>query len=193
MKVDNFSNFKEQDPYIVLGVSPCASRRELKAAYRELVKKYHPDAGGDQKTILALNAAWEVLGDNEMREKFDLYKGSTQSLEKESEQRAWRNAQATVNASVIKDRSNEAESQINFWIKKVYLPIDRLLGKVINPFPKEIRALSADPYDDCLMDTFVQYLDKSRKYIDKVLLIYGSIPVPPSANSSIRAEVMSSR
>ena len=31
------------DPYLVLGVKPSASDEEVKRAYRELVKKYHPD------------------------------------------------------------------------------------------------------------------------------------------------------
>jgi hypothetical protein len=31
------------DPYLVLGVKPSASDDEVKRAYRELVKKYHPD------------------------------------------------------------------------------------------------------------------------------------------------------
>ena len=52
-------------------MSPAASAAEIKAAYRALVKQHHPDAGGDHRTILELNAAWEVLRNSERRRGYD--------------------------------------------------------------------------------------------------------------------------
>ena len=41
-----------------------------------------------------------------------------------------------------------ADDALAHWLRRVYGPIDRLLGEVINPFPAQLKALSADPYDD---------------------------------------------
>ena len=47
--------------YKVLGISPKATTSQIKKAYRELVKKHHPDAGGNETKIIEIYAAWEIL------------------------------------------------------------------------------------------------------------------------------------
>ena len=54
-----------RDPYIVLGVSKDASEDEIKAAYRKLAKKYHPDLNpGDAQAaakMKEINAAYDQI------------------------------------------------------------------------------------------------------------------------------------
>src|SRR5215469_15340026 len=64
-----------RDPYQVLGVDRKASAGEIKNAYRRLAKKLHPDANrNDPKAasrFAELNAAHELLGDEDKRKAFD--------------------------------------------------------------------------------------------------------------------------
>lgn len=54
-----------QDPYKVLGVSPDASDEEIKKAYRDLTKKYHPDLNPNDpeaaKKMNEINAAYDQI------------------------------------------------------------------------------------------------------------------------------------
>ncbi|HYP03499.1 MAG TPA: J domain-containing protein [Cyanobium sp.] len=153
------------DPYTLLGVSPLASTAEIKAAYRALVKRHHPDAGGNDDTILALNAAWEVLRDGERRRRFDHRQAP----------------QARTTPPVPPRRGAVRDQELVQWLKLVHAPIDRLLAQVINPFPAQLRALSADPYDDGLMEAFCSFLEQCRERMDKAETLYRSQACPAGA------------
>jgi curved DNA-binding protein CbpA len=59
------------DLYEVLQVHPRAEPEVLRAAYRVLARKYHPDHGGDARRMITLNDAWDVLGDPVRRAEYD--------------------------------------------------------------------------------------------------------------------------
>ncbi len=68
----------KRDYYEVLGVSKTASADEIKKAFRQLAKKYHPDANPDNKAAAEekfkeVNEAYEVLSDQNKRAAYDRF------------------------------------------------------------------------------------------------------------------------
>lgn len=65
------------DYYKILGVSKEATASEIKAAYRKLARKHHPDVNpnnkGAEDKFKQINEANEVLSDPEKRKKYDEY------------------------------------------------------------------------------------------------------------------------
>lgn len=76
-KAQNFArNPQKKDYYKVLGVSKSCTDAELKKAFRQLVKKYHPDKNPEdpefaQKKMTEINTAYEVLSDPKTRAEYD--------------------------------------------------------------------------------------------------------------------------
>ena len=66
---------KYRDYYEILGVKKEATQDQIKKAYRKLAKTYHPDANpGNKKAeekFKEINEAYEVLGNDEKRKKYD--------------------------------------------------------------------------------------------------------------------------
>ena len=68
--MDRFDTTKEY--YAILGASEDASARDIERLYKRLAHKRHPDRGGTEDEMKELNEAYQVLGDEEMRSKYDL-------------------------------------------------------------------------------------------------------------------------
>ncbi|KDO29577.1 chaperone DnaJ [Saprolegnia parasitica CBS 223.65] len=68
---------RKRDFYEVLGVASGASKNEIKKKYYELAKKFHPDTNKDDpnaaKKFAEATEAWEVLGDDDKRQKYDTF------------------------------------------------------------------------------------------------------------------------
>ena len=152
-----------KDPYQILKVHPSAKLEEIKKAYRKLVKIHHPDKGGDSAVMLEINSAWEIL--KKKHKDLNLNKVNNSKLYNQNEYK-----RETNNHSKPED--------LKKWFQNVYIPIDKLLGQIINPLGSKIRDLSADPYDEILMDSFCLYLEKSKNKITKIKEIYTSFACP---------------
>jgi len=72
-----FSSGGKQDFYDLLGVSKTASKAEIKKAYFQLAKKYHPDTNKDDDTasekFKEVTEAYEVLSDDKQRPLYDQF------------------------------------------------------------------------------------------------------------------------
>ncbi len=58
---NNISSQNVEISYRLLGVSPSSTWDEIEKAYRRKAKIHHPDLGGDEDTMKALNEAYEML------------------------------------------------------------------------------------------------------------------------------------
>ncbi len=165
--------------YQTLQVNPQATQHEIKLAYRRLAKQFHPDSHREAKNcdrIIALNAAYEVLGDQKSRRSYD----RQQQLGQTSDFFVSRQARNAAAQQEYQKRRATANPEISYqqWLREIYHPIDSLVVKIIQPLEIEIEQLSADPFDDELMEDFGNYLDTCNEYWQQAQEKLSSKPNP---------------
>lgn len=142
-------------------VSEQANYREIRAAYRRLAKKYHPDVNGSlyaEETIKTINAAFEVLSDKEKRRQYDrmnfdndntLQKQRGQHKENENDV-INTNAQSS-NKSENKDSSDRRSTYRNFYSDLInnsnHTKDDNSYYRSVKPHASQPSAVTTDPLD----------------------------------------------
>lgn len=66
---------RKPDYYAILGASEDASAREIELLYKRQAHKRHPDRGGAEEDMKALNEAYAVLRDKNSRKAYDDERG----------------------------------------------------------------------------------------------------------------------
>jgi molecular chaperone DnaJ len=164
--------------YQILEVSPSATPDVIKTAYRRLAKALHPDRNehAGHAAIARLNVAYEVLSDPLQRRAYD------QQLDYMPTSAVPRSEREAAAQAQYRRRPAEpsTDQQIEDWLRKVYTPGIRAINQIIKPLKAEVRALSADPFDDRLMDAFVAYIEASRASLEKIERAFRSVPNPPT-------------
>ncbi|MGE8943949.1 DnaJ C-terminal domain-containing protein [Leptospira interrogans] len=82
------------NPYEMLGVAPTASQDEIRTAYRKAAKETHPDLNPDkpeaERRFKELNAAYDIIGDEAKRKRFDAGELDDTGAERQPERHYYR-------------------------------------------------------------------------------------------------------
>lgn len=162
--------------YQTLEVSPKATQEQIKQAYRRLAKIFHPDSNqaiDNEERIVRINAAYEILGDAQKRKTYDRHNLPPLQQQK-----------ATTYKGCYKrgkSRGSAADADLETWLTNVYQPIDKTLKKILYALKGEINELSADPFDDELLEVFQTYLENSRDSLKEAQNLFRSQRNPSNA------------
>ncbi len=179
--------------YQALEVHETATQAEIKRAYRRLAKEFHPDSRSDRAShdrIARINTAYEVIGDPSKRTVYDQQRQGFVAADpvESAASRAKRAAAAQEVYRYTRKATQSSEAREDAWLKLVYGPADRLMGKIMSPLRTEIRKLSADPFDDELMEGFMAYLEQGRAWLAQAQEKFNSM-ANPASTAGVAADI----
>jgi molecular chaperone DnaJ len=164
--------------YDTLKVDQNASQAEIKQSYRRLVKLFHPDINPettDSEEIIRINAAYEVLGDEKSRQSYDRRLNRHSQNNNTYTQRTT----ATQQQPFKRRTGRDIDELVEQWLQRIYHPVNETLTLILDSLQEQIDNLSADPFDDDLLEAFQEYLDNCREQLKLAQTFFLSLPNPP--------------
>jgi len=173
---------KRPNHYDILGVKHDVTQGDLKKAFRQLVKKFHPDLEYSKQNaservqakelMQKINQAYETLVDKKKREAYDYKIG----LRSESLKR--------VRHQVHQAKNEEHLREV--FLGKVFHPNRRAIVKVLNQYKSKLSQLEQDIYDDELLEQFSVYVDSIEKTLREASNEFTASPAPDTLEGSVR-------
>lgn len=118
------------DLYTRLGVAKDATLAQIKSAYRKLAKQHHPDAGGDPDTFYPIAIAYDVLGDEAKRARYD-ETGEMPGAEKSENAEALAIISALVDG-IANDLVMDKPIEHDDLVKRFAAEVDRRIAATLN-------------------------------------------------------------
>lgn len=119
---------RDLDFYKILNIAPSASFEEIRSAYRNLARKYHPDLNSgnphSEEMFKLINVAYEVLKDPEQRKKFDFLRAYGVQFQNPFA----RNPTDPELEEIMRVYLQQLDQLFSQWIQRVHDSINTLIG-----------------------------------------------------------------
>ncbi|MCD4752522.1 MAG: DnaJ domain-containing protein [Anaerolineaceae bacterium] len=187
-----------RDYYKVLGVNRKDSQDEIKSAYRKLAMKYHPDHNPDSKQaeekFKDINEAYQVLGTEENRKKYDRLGNSYQDWQ-QTGGRSDFNWQDWVNQRQGADRQNYTQyqsdgaefGQFSDFFTRIFGAGFGMPNTGSDPFGRSMRQTINQRYEEPAEISFYEaYHGAKRTYVSGNRHITVKIPAGTKTGTKVR-------
>lgn len=161
---------KDKDYYKILGIDTSADTKEIKAAYRSLARKYHPDTNQGNKLseekFKEIGEAYSVLNDPIQKAKYDLLKGLNQKQPNTSEQ-------AKKQASEAYTESKKTQEKPKAKPEPEKKPFGDVFSKIFEkPEPPKTSKPEAKKGDDITADISITIVEAHNGTVRKVNILH---------------------
>ncbi|MCQ2958441.1 MAG: DnaJ domain-containing protein [Candidatus Gastranaerophilales bacterium] len=168
------SGFSNKNLYLILGVQPSADKETIKAAFRTLAKKYHPDTNkgnkASERKFKEIAEAYEILSDDKKRKDYDKLNGYNQPKPKPETKTKYSQTEKAKEAY-----SKQAKTQTQTKTAKTEKPQEK---KQAPPQPPPQKKKDEKPFSETL-----------SKFMSDMFTSKSETPQKPIKGSDINVDI----